>query len=145
MLPCNHRRDAAMMSFSEKLKAARSELGYTQTDLANQAGMCLQSVVNYEKNRVVPRPSTLHRLAEVLHVSTRYLSDDHCDDPLTDIEQDLFFQDAQKQYRRLMRQSSPVLASDCQAMFSRTDLTQQQKDALFEAVKDAYLSCRELS
>ena len=134
-----------MMSLGEKLKRARAELGFTQTDLANQAGLCLQSVVNYEKNSVAPRPSTLHRLAEVLHVSTRYLSDDDCNEPLTDIEQDLFFQDAQQQYRNLMRQSSPVLASDCQAMFSRQDLTQRQKDALFEAVKDAYLRCRELS
>ena len=134
-----------MMSLGEKLKKARAELGYTQTDLANQAGMCLQSVVNYEKNRVVPRPSTLHRLAEVLHVSTRYLSDNDCNEPLTDIEQDLFFQDAQEQYRNLMRQSTPVLASDCKAMFSRQDLPQHQKDALFQAVKDAYLRCRELS
>ena len=92
------------MTFGEKLKRARAELGYTQSDLARDTGVCLQSIVNYEKGRVVPRPSTLICLAEVLKVSTRYLSDDSCTDPLEDIEKDRFFQDAQEEYRRKVRE-----------------------------------------
>ena len=92
------------MTFGEKIKAARAELGYTQSDLARDSGVCLQSIVNYERGRVVPRPSTLICLAEVLKVSTRYLSDDSCEDPLADIEKDRFFQDAQEEYRRKVRE-----------------------------------------
>jgi transcriptional regulator with XRE-family HTH domain len=92
------------MTLGEKIKAARAELGYTQTDLARDSGVCLQSIVNYERGRVVPRPSTLICLAEVLKVSTRYLRDDSCEDPLADIEKDRFFQNAQEEYRRKVRE-----------------------------------------
>lgn len=130
------------MSFGEKLRSARTELGMTQALLADQAGLCLQSICNYENNHVIPRPGTILRLAEVLHVSSRYLSDDSCEDPLMDIRRDEYFQDAQKKYHSLMRRGSPILASDCQALFSRADLSQRQKDALFETMKQAYLRCK---
>lgn len=91
------------MTFGEKIKAARAELGYTQSDLARETGVCLQSIVNYEKGRVVPRPHTVMLLAEALKVSTRYLSDDSCEDPLSDIEREGFFQRAREEYRRKVR------------------------------------------
>lgn len=128
------------MSFAQKIKLARTELGFTQAELARQAGLCLQSIYKLEKSLAIPRPTTIQRLAEVLHVSTRYLSDDSCEDPVMDIERDIYFQNAQQKYRSMMRRGSPVLASDCQTLFSRTDLSQRQKDALFETLKQAYLS-----
>lgn len=97
-----------MMSFSEKLKAARTELGYTQGQLGQEAGLCIQSILGYEKNRIRPRPATLMRLAEVLHVSTKYLSDDNCEEPLTDIEKDSFFLRAQEDYYRRVQNITPT-------------------------------------
>lgn len=131
-----------MKSFGEKVRMARIELGMTQEQLGDQAGLCKQSIYKYENNIVLPRPATLLRLAEVLHVSSRYLSDDNCEDPMMDIGRDGYFQDARQKYRSLMRRGSPMLASDCQAMFSRADLSQRQKDALFETMKQAYLRCK---
>ena len=91
------------MTLGEKLKAVRAELGLTQSDLAREAGLCLRCVYNCEKGHSKPRPGTIQRLAEVLHVSTRFLRDDNCTDPLQDIKRDSFFQNAQEEYRRKVR------------------------------------------
>jgi hypothetical protein len=39
-------------------------------------------------------------------VSTRYLSDDSCEEPLADIERDSFFQRAREEYRQKVMSSS---------------------------------------
>ena len=129
-----------MMSFSEKLKAARTELGYTQGQLGREAGLCLQSILGYEKNRIRPRPATLIRLAEVLHVSTKYLSDDSCEDPLMGIAEDHCFRQAQKEYHERMRNDVTALVEDCCGLFYREDFSSQQKDAVFVSLQKAYFS-----
>lgn len=91
------------MTFSEKVRALRTELGYTQAELADVAGISEGAVFGYEKGKFRPRRSTLNLLAEALEVSTRYLRDDECTDPLQDIEQDHFFQRVREEYRRKVR------------------------------------------
>ena len=131
-----------MMSFSEKLKAARTELGYTQVQLAQEAGLCLQSILGYEKGRIRPRPATLARLADVLQVSTTYLSEESCENPLQNIEQDRCFRRARQEYRQRVRGGSAELLQGCLAFFTREDLPQQQKDKLFTSLEQAYLGKR---
>ena len=92
------------MTFSEKVRTLRTELGYTQAELADVAGVSVSSIRNYEKGRFRPHISGLNLLAEALRVSTRYLSDDDCDDPLSDIEPDIFFRRVQEEYRRKVRE-----------------------------------------
>lgn len=102
--PARSQKGVNGMTFSEKVRALRTELGYTQEELGNEAGFCIHSILRYEKGRGKPRAEGMKRLAEALRVSTRYLSDDDCDDPLSDIEQDIFFQRAQEEYRRKVRE-----------------------------------------
>ena len=102
--PARSQKGVNGMTFSEKVRALRTELGYTQAELADVAGISEGAVFGYEKGKFRPRRSTLNLLAAALRVSNRYLSDDDCTDPLTDIEQDSFFQRAQEEYRRKVRE-----------------------------------------
>ena len=51
-----------MATFSEKVKHARSELGLTQAELGEAAGVSLRTILDYEKGKKVPRQSTLLKL-----------------------------------------------------------------------------------
>ena len=66
-----------MATFSEKVKHARSELGLTQAELGEAAGVSLRTILDYEKGKKVPRQSTLLKLAAALKVSSRFLTDEH--------------------------------------------------------------------
>ena len=72
-----------MATFPEKVKHARSELGLTQAELGEATGVSLRTILDYEKGKKVPRQATLLKLARALKVSSRFLTDDSCDDPMT--------------------------------------------------------------
>ncbi len=51
------------MTLGEKLKHARTELGWTQTKAAEVSGVCQPDISNYELGRRVPRLRMLSWLA----------------------------------------------------------------------------------
>lgn len=53
----------------ESLRAALTQRGWTQKDLADQLGVSAQSVTNWLKGRDFPRPDKLLKLATILHLS----------------------------------------------------------------------------
>ena len=59
--------------FSERLKALRNELGFTQTQIANQLNVTQQTYAKWESGKGKPRATTLEKLASLLKVSTDYL------------------------------------------------------------------------
>ena len=63
-----------MKTTGEKIRESRTHLGLTQTELADKIGVTLRTITKYEKQGVMPRGVNLQRLAEVLGVSTAYLS-----------------------------------------------------------------------
>ena len=87
-----------MATFPEKVKHARSELGLTQAELGEATGVSLRTILDYEKGKKVPRQTTLLKLARALNVSSRFLTDDSCDDPLEDISRDSYIMDARRNY-----------------------------------------------
>lgn len=132
-----------MASFPTKVKNARAALGLTQPQLAERAGTSARSVFCYENGQKTPRPATMLKLAKALGVSVKYLSDDECENPLEDIEKDGYIEDARTRYGAAgVRDVTELLEANA-ALFAGGDLSQEEKDAYFEAVMRAYISCKE--
>lgn len=132
-----------MKSFSEKVLDCRTELGMTQPQLAQQCGVSVRTILAYEKNEKHPRKSTMFRLAKTLKVSVKFLSDDTCENPLEDIEKDGYIDEARKMHGAKGARDVESLLADNAALFAGGELSQSEKDAFFEAVMKAYITCKE--
>ena len=64
------------MTFSEKLKKARTDAGYTQEELADLLAVSRAAVAKWESGRGMPDVENLKALAVLLDVSVDYLLDD---------------------------------------------------------------------
>lgn len=132
-----------MKSFAEKVREARRLLDLSQTELGESAGISMKSILEYEKGRQVPHRSTMARLADALHVSVRYLSDDSCDDPAADIEQDAYLEEVRQRYGAKASRDVSSLLQENVALFAGGELSQDEKDAFFQAVMRAYVASSE--
>lgn len=132
-----------MMTFAEKVKAARSELGFSQTQLAEATGVSLRTISAYEQGEKKPRQSTLLKLAKVLKVSVKFLSDDNCENPVEDIERDGYIEEAREKYGLQGARDVDSLLQANAAVFAGGELSQDEKDAFFEAVMKSYLASKE--
>ena len=64
------------MSFGQRLRARRKELGISQGELAKALGVSLSAVSNYETGHNAMREDVLLRLFSVLDVDPNYLYQD---------------------------------------------------------------------
>ena len=78
------------MSFSERLKKARLEKGYSKSDLAKEINVHYSQIGRYEEKGAQPSADILAKLANALEVTSDYLmngtSDDLANSSLTDKE-----------------------------------------------------------
>lgn len=81
--------------FQERLKAARELRKWSQSELANQAGMPPSSIAHFESGSRKPSFDTLRRLANALEVTTDYLLG-RVDDPSLAQAADPLFRDVSK-------------------------------------------------
>ena len=132
-----------MKPFSEKVRDARNELGLSQTQLGEAAGVSLRTILAYEKGEKTPRPATMLKLAKALKVSVKFLSDDECENPVEDIEKDGYIEEARERYGAQGVRDMDALLVDNAALFAGGELSQEQKDAFFQAVMTAYVTCKE--
>ena len=132
-----------MKNFAEKLKEARIQRDISQPQLAEMVGVSLRSIVGYERGEKTPRQAKIYKLAKALSVSVKYLTDDACENPLEDIEKDEFLEDAHSRYGAAGARDVDALLADNAALFAGGELSQEQKDAFFEAVMKAYITCKE--
>ena len=132
-----------MKVFSEKVKDARIERKFTQTQLAKAVGVSLRTILAYEKGEKKPRQSTMIKLAKALSVSVKFLSDDECEQPLLDIEKDGYIEEARAMYGTKGARDVDTLLDDNAALFAGGELSQDQKDAFFDAVMKAYITSKE--
>lgn len=132
-----------MATFGEKVKAARTELQMTQAELAEKTGVSLRTILAYEKGEKNPRQATLLALAKVLQVSTKFLSDPDCDDPVSEIEKDGYIKEARERYGSKGGRDIDELLSANEALFAGGELSQEQKDMFFNAVMTAYVTSKE--
>lgn len=131
------------MTFSDKIKRSREVAGLTQDELAAQVGVSRRTITAYECTNAVPRRSTAVRLASALKVSVKYLTDDSCTDPLADIEKDSHVEEARRLYGTSGARDVESLLNENAALFAGGDLSQEEKDAFFEAIMRAYVACKD--
>lgn len=131
------------MTFSEKVKRAREFAGMTQYELAKKMGVSQRTISGYETEGVRARKSNLQKLAPALGVSVKYLADDECVNPLEDIEKDEYVEYARQLYGAKAARDMDELLTESAALFAGGELSQDQKDAYFEAIAIAYYSCKQ--
>lgn len=131
------------MTFSDKVKRSREVVGMTQSELAAKTGVSQRTIASYESGGAIARRSTMEKLARALKVSVKYLMEENCTDPLDEIEKDGYVEQARELYGSSGVRDMDTLLRDNAAMFAGGELSQDQKDAFFEAVMKAYLTCKE--
>ena len=130
-------------AFPEKVRDARAELGLSQNELGKAIGVSGRMIYAYEQGEKVPRQRTLLKLAKELKVSCRFLTDDECENPLADIEQDGYIAEARDRFGDSAVKDVEKLMEEAVALFAGGSISQSQKDAFFDAVMTAYVTCRE--
>lgn len=131
------------MTFSDKVKRSREVVGITQSELAAKTGVSQRTIASYESGGAIARRSTMEKLARALKVSVKYLTEENCTDPLDEIEKDGYVEQARELYGASGVRDMDALLRDNAALFAGGELSQDQKDAFFEAVMKAYLTCKE--
>ena len=132
-----------MKSFAEKVFDARTELGFSQSQLGERVGVSLRSILAYEKGEKTPRPSTVLKLARVFNVSVKFLTDENCENPLEEIEKDGYIEEARERYgAKGARDLDTLIRENC-ALFAGGELTADEKEVFFEALTKAYIASKE--
>lgn len=131
------------MTFSDKVKLARNERGLNQEQLADLMGVSRRSVVSWETTGTKPRGGRLRKLAEVLEVSEDYLAHDKITDPQYGIEKREYVEEARSMFGDRAAREMDVLLEKNVALFAGGEISQEAKDAYFEAVMKAYLACKD--
>lgn len=132
-----------MKTFSEKLKAARKEMKLNQQELANLVDVSKRSIAAYETTDTKPRGAVMKRLAQALKVSVDYLVVDEIEDPNYGFAHTAYLEAAKERFGRRSVAEMEALLRQNTAFFAGGALDQEAKDAFFEAVMKAYLSCKE--
>lgn len=130
------------MTFSEKIKRAREVAQLTQAELAEKTGVTRRTIASYESGGAVARRITMMRLAKVLGVSFKYLSNEAVTDPLEDIDQDDYISEAHDRFGKSGSDDMVRLLAENKALFAGGELSPEQKDLFFQAVLEAYNTCR---
>lgn len=73
MYPEYEEQSLKPISFGERLRQIRKEMGETQDEFATRIGTSKQVLSRYEKGRRIPKISLVEGYAKALHVSVDYL------------------------------------------------------------------------
>lgn len=131
-----------MKTFSEKVREARMLLNLNQEELAKLVGVSSRTIQSYETTDAKPRTRTMAKLAEALQVSLDYLSNDDITDPLHGIEKQPYVETARERFGNKAAREIDFLMERNVALFAGGDISDEAKEAYFEAVMQAYLECK---
>lgn len=132
-----------MKTLPDKVKEARCILGLSQTELGELVGVSLRSIVSYEKGEKRPREKTMYQLARSLRVSVRYLKDDTCENPTEDIEKDHIITGISGKHECRETGHIEQLLAENKALFTGSELSQEEKDTYFQELMTVYVMSRE--
>lgn len=132
-----------MKTFAAKVKEERENRGWSQTDLAERIGLTIRSVSSYETGDTKPRGIMLRRLSAVFGVSSDYLMNDEIDDPSYGRDKSLFVEQARVRFGGDAAKEADRLMGQNISLFAGGELSQEAKDAFFEAIMTAYVTCKE--
>ena len=121
------------MIFGEKIKALRKDRGMTQKDLAEALGLSLRTISNYETGGLRPRhDATYDALAELFHVPKAYFF----------TEEDAFIMAAQARWGTHGAEDARELVDGVIGLFAGGKLDDEDKQAVFEAIQEAYFRAK---
>lgn len=132
-----------MKSFSEKIREAREALKLNQQQLSDLVGVSKRSIAAYETTDSKPRGNIARKLASALQVSVDYLLNDDIIDPKHGIEKSPYVEETRERLGAKAANEMDVLLEQNMALFAGGELDQEAKDAFFEAVMKAYITCKE--
>ena len=132
-----------MKTFSEKLVARRAALGLSQAELSAKAGIGKRTITSYETDGRLPQPAQLYKLAKALDVSPEYLRNGAITDPLYGVESMEYAEGARRRYGARQARDVETLLHENAALFAGGDISEEAKDAFFQAVMKAYIDCKE--
>lgn len=132
-----------MKSFGEKVKEAREIMDMSQATLGEKVGVSQRSITAYETDNAKPRGGTVRKLARALNVSIDYLLNDDIDNPQGGIAKDLHLENIRETFGSRAEAEAKVLLEKNTALFAGGALSQDGKDAFFEAIMTAYVTCKE--
>lgn len=133
------------MSFGEKLKALRIQAGISQAELARRLGVTERSIYNYETNARYPKgQEVLRGIAETFGVTADYLLDDSPvrAAPAAREEERYFVEAAAESFGQKGRQEAARLLEEAGAMFAGGALSEEDKDAFFQSITQAYFAAK---
>lgn len=132
-----------MVSFQDKVKDRRGLLGLTQKQLAEKAGIGFRTIVTYESGERFPHAAQLYKLAKALGVSTEYLKNNEIEDPTYGLDRMDYVEQMRQTAGTGEAMSLETMLAQNQAMFAGGTVSEDAKDAYFQAVMKAYLECKE--
>ena len=131
------------MTFADKLREARKLRKLSQDELAKLTGVSRRSVIAWENSEVVPRARTMKEIAEALQVSLDYLKHDEITDPLHGAATKDYIDEARERYGEKAAHELDFLLERQRVFFAGGEISQDAKDAFFEAVVKAYMACKD--
>lgn len=123
------------MTFGEKVKAARSAMNLSQTELAQLTGISERSLYTYEQLGTIPRKSNIRKLAEALHISVSYLLDDQKDE-------NMLLTESREQFGAKGAKEAQEVLGRVSSLFADDDLDENAKDVFFQALMTVYMDSK---
>ena len=121
------------MTFAERLKQRRNELGLTQAELAKKAELTLRTIQNYEGGTRKPlNIEMVQRLAVALATTTEYLTG----------TSSAVVEAYEKGGARSARDVDQIV-SEVAALFAGGELSDEQKEGVMAALNRAYWDSKE--
>ena len=139
----NFNRKGKRMVFSDKLREARKLRKLSQEELGKMTGVSRRSVIAWENAEVLPRAKTMKKIAESLQVSLEYLKHDEITDPLHGVTTKDYLDETRERYGEKAAQELDFLLERQRVFFAGGEISQDAKDAFFEAVVRAYMACKD--
>ena len=115
------------MNFSDKIKFQREQNHLTQKELAELVGVSQRAIAAYESS---------------LNVSYDYLKHDEITDPSYGIEKMDYIDEVNGQLGEKGAKDINEILEANRALFAGGELDEEAKDAFYQAVTKAYLSCK---
>jgi len=121
------------MKFGEKVKLLRTQMGWTQDELAKKLGKSKRTVVGYENGETYPRRREVYSvMAELFSVDVNYL--------LTENEE--FITGAGELYGKRGRMQAAELLEQAAALFAGGELSADDELAFVNEIQQLYLDSK---
>ena len=122
------------MDFSEKIRTARLAKQWSQKDLAEQSGISLRTIQNYELGTRMPKKQeTYTKLADVLGIEESSLLDENVS----------FVLRANERYGGDAMKQALDLVADVRALWSGGEMAEEDMDEIMRAMQEAYWDAKE--